>query len=175
MASQRPSLFLLGGGNECTSFCSSYHHPASWGLVFSSSSVCFLLLFIYFFLNLSCSEQSAARLLIRAVGQFLGIAAVCSALCSLRVTYIEEKGALCICLTIAMPLSWEWGCSCRGEWGGSSLQRSPHPVGKMLLPFPKFHRFVSGTIWEKKKPWLIAPGDQAALHQLSGGHFPYQV
>lgn len=136
MASQRLSLFLrVEGGNECTSFCRSYHHPASWGLVFFSSSVCFLLLCI-FFLILSCSEQSAARLLVRAVGQSLGIAAVCSALCSLKLLPIEEKGALHVCVTIATPLSWEWRGSSGGEWGGSWLQRSPHP-GKAAAALPK--------------------------------------
>lgn len=114
MATQMLSLLLLlARRNESTYFCSSCHHPANWRLVFFSSSVCFLLLFI--FLNLSCSEQSAARILIRAVGQSLGIAAVCTALCSLKVLPIEEKGALHVCLTIAMPLSWEWRCSCGGE------------------------------------------------------------
>lgn len=114
-----------------------------------SFPVLYVFLFYLFFLILSCSEQSAARLLIRAVGQSLGIAAVCSALCSLKVLPVEEKGAPHVCLTIAIPLSWEWRCSCGGEWGGSWLQRSSHPVGKLLLPCPNFHSLVSGTIWEQ--------------------------
>lgn len=137
MASQRLSLFLLvGGGNECNSFCSSYHHPASWRLDFFSSSVCFLLLFI--FLILSCSEQSAARLLIRAVGQSLGIAAVCSALCSLKVLPIEEKGAPHVCLTIAMPLSWR----CMRWFLASEV---PTSSGKAAAALSKFSQL---RVWD---------------------------
>lgn len=35
-------FFFFGEGNEYTSFCSSYHHPANWRLVFFFKSVCFL-------------------------------------------------------------------------------------------------------------------------------------
>lgn len=94
------------------------------GGLFSSLYVFLFYLFLKIF---SCSEQSAVGLLVRVASQSLGIAAVCSALCSLKFQP-KPVGKKHPHMSVS-PLPARFpGNSGAPVGGGSWPQKSPHPV-----------------------------------------------
>lgn len=120
---------------------------------------------VFFFYWRNCSEQSAVGLLVRVAGQSSGIAAVCSALCSLKIhpKPAGKKAAPRVCLPIAIPLSREWRCSC-GWWFLAS--EVPTPGVRAPVPVAALPQVSQVHAWDHLKAHL----SHASLLQQIGWH-----
>lgn len=162
MASQRLSVFsfLEKEMNIFLSVAVIIILPA--GGLFSSAVLS--VFFSLCFWTLSCSEQSSVGLLVRVAGQSLGITAVCSVLCSVKVRskpIVKRQTQVSV-----SPRPF-----CSPENGSAPGLRGPHTwCESCCCPAPAFTGSCLGPLESTAQPCLIAP-DHMAPHLLSCGSF----